>query len=195
MRAVQNLHGGDVPLEAFHRNTPDIPSRTPRTKAMAVLLCGLTLLGSCSQAPLGEADARPAAQASPPAVPAQSLQTGVVRSVQPVPVASRMDHGTAGGIAGGLLGAIGGAAIGGGVGAALASLAGSVAGSVAGSAAGQGAVTRPGQEIVVDLDGGGVRTVVQEDSNGSFAVGERVRVVSDGSGVHVLRADASPPAQ
>jgi outer membrane lipoprotein SlyB len=115
---------------------------------------------------------------------AQSVNTGRITSIRPVKIEGGNTAGTlVGGIAGGLLGsnlghghsahtagAVGGALVGGAV----------------GSQAQQAMGSRNGIEITVRQDRGGSVSVVQEaNPRETFRVGDRVRLLSSGSGTRV----------
>ncbi|NJM32558.1 MAG: glycine zipper 2TM domain-containing protein [Limnobacter sp.] len=110
----------------------------------------------------------------------QAVYFGTVESVREVTIQG--DTNNVGTAAGGIVGGIAGSNIGKGKGAAVGAVLGAVAGGIAGQKIEQNAVTRPGYEITVNLDKGGVRAYVQ-DADEAFRPGQRVRVVTTPSGV------------
>ena len=110
---------------------------------------------------------------------AQSVQQGRITSIRYVKIEGGTTAGTIlGSVAGGVLGN----QIGGGAGKALATVGGAGLGAVAGSHAQQSMGSRQGLEIQVRIDGGGSLSVTQEvNPRESFSVGDRVRVLGNGS--------------
>ena len=110
---------------------------------------------------------------------AQSVQQGRITSIRYVKIEGGTTAGTIlGSVAGGVLGN----QIGGGAGKALATVGGAGLGAVAGSHAQQSMGSRQGIEIQVRIDGGGSLSVTQEvNPRESFSVGDRVRVLGNGS--------------
>ena len=110
---------------------------------------------------------------------AQSVQQGRITSIRYVKIEGGTTAGTIlGGVAGGVLGN----QIGGGRGNTLATVGGAGLGAVAGSHAQQSMGSRQGLEIQVRIDGGGSLSVTQEaNPRESFSVGDRVRVLGNGS--------------
>ena len=110
---------------------------------------------------------------------AQSVQQGRITSIRYVKIEGETTAGTIlGGVAGGILGN----QIGGGRGNTLATVGGAGLGAVAGSHAQQSMGSRQGLEIQVRIDGGGSLSVTQEaNPRESFSVGDRVRVLGNGS--------------
>ena len=112
---------------------------------------------------------------------AQSVSFGKVTSVRRVKIEGNHEVGTVvGALAGGLLGC----QLGRGHAAHTAgAVGGAVAGGVIGSNVEQSMGNRPGIEITVRLNEGGSLSVVQQaNPNESFNVGDRVRVLTSGSG-------------
>ena len=135
--------------------------------ARILLVCCAAILGACA-APAGpvykESEAGTAWQA----------EEGVVTGVRQVTIEGEATGlGTVGGAA---IGYTLGRTIGGGSGSRVAGAVGGVAGAVAGRAVESGAKTKPGLEIVVDLDGGDTLVVVQP-ADQQFSTGQRVRVL------------------
>jgi outer membrane lipoprotein SlyB len=116
---------------------------------------------------------------------------GTVDSVTPVDLPN--EGGSAGAVIGGTAGAVGGANTGEGRGRYAASILGGVLGSLAGDAL-QNSGTHPGVEIWVRLDNG-KSTVVRQalSQNDTFAVGDRVQVVNDKTGAHVVHLPVGKP--
>lgn len=109
---------------------------------------------------------------------AQAVRNGRITSIRYVKIEGDSTAGTLIGMGvGGLLGN----QIGSGTGRTVATIAGGLAGGAAGSHAGQAATSKQGIEIQVKLDEGGSVSIVQEvNSRESFAVGDRVRVLTSG---------------
>lgn len=107
----------------------------------------------------------------------QTVRMGVVESVRQVTIeGSKSGVGT---IAGGVVGGVAGSNVGGGKGSTIGSILGAVAGGLAGNAIEQGTTKKPGLEITVKLDSGGLRAITQ-DADENFRPGERVRLLSGG---------------
>jgi outer membrane lipoprotein SlyB len=121
---------------------------------------------------------------------AMEVQIGSVEHIREVKI-----EGTAtgrglsvGASAGGMVGAIAGLGAGNGRGSLVGSIIGSVAGGLIGAAAEESVTARDGIEITVRLDNGKLLAVTQEkDQAEVFNVGDRVRVLSDGSVTRVVR--------
>ncbi|MFZ9937854.1 MAG: glycine zipper 2TM domain-containing protein [Luteolibacter sp.] len=115
---------------------------------------------------------------------AQEVRFGTITSIRPVKIEGGSTGGT---LVGAGIGGLLGNQIGGGSGKTAATVAGALAGGALGSHAGQNVTSRPGLEIEVRLEGGeggGSRISVVQESNPreSFAVGDRVRVITGGGG-------------
>ncbi|MGB0468610.1 MAG: glycine zipper 2TM domain-containing protein [Pontibacterium sp.] len=109
----------------------------------------------------------------------QQVRYGVVQSVTPVVIEGRTD-GAVGTGAGAIVGGIAASNIGGGKGSTIASVLGAVAGGVVGNKIEESATRAQGQEVTVQLERGGIISVVQEVSDGHyFKPGERVRVLDN----------------
>ncbi|TXF12546.1 glycine zipper 2TM domain-containing protein [Pelomicrobium methylotrophicum] len=107
----------------------------------------------------------------------QTVRLGVVQSVRPVTIEGTKTP--VGAAAGAAVGGIAGSEIGHGRGAAVGAIGGAVLGGLAGAAAEEALTRRPGLEITVKLDHGGLIAVTQE-ADERFEPGDRVRVVSGG---------------
>ncbi len=107
----------------------------------------------------------------------QTVRLGVVESVRPVTLEGTKTP--IGAAAGAAVGGIAGSEIGHGKGAAIGAIGGAVLGGLAGAAAEEALTRKPGLEITVKLDSGGLIAVTQE-ADESFKPGDRVRVVSGG---------------
>jgi outer membrane lipoprotein SlyB len=112
----------------------------------------------------------------------QTVRLGVVESVRPVTIEGTKTP--IGAAAGAAAGGIAGSEIGHGKGAAIGAIGGAVLGGLAGAAAEEALTRRPGLEITVKLDSGGLIAVTQE-ADESFKPGDRVRVVSGGGATRV----------
>ncbi|MEQ1766453.1 MAG: glycine zipper 2TM domain-containing protein [Methylotenera sp.] len=112
----------------------------------------------------------------------QTVRTGIVESVRQVKLeGTKTPIGT---VAGGAVGGIAGSSVGGGRGSAIAAVIGAVAGGIAGSAIEEGVTRKDGLEITIKLDGGGLVAVVQE-ADEAFNIGEKVRLIENGSTTRV----------
>lgn len=133
----------------------------------------IALITGCASSQSGEVYTRDQARAT------QNVQLGVVEFVKEVQVeGSQSGLGTvAGGAAGGVLGST----VGSGSGSTLAALGGAAVGAVAGNKVEEKRTQYTGLEITVKLDSGKVIAVVQE-ADVQFAVGDRVRVLTDNKG-------------
>ncbi|OGR31827.1 MAG: hypothetical protein A2091_12175 [Desulfuromonadales bacterium GWD2_61_12] len=140
---------------------------------LVALLCGFTLLAGCSNSQSGRVYTREQAKMS------HNVIYGTVQRVEPVTIEGTKSG--LGAVGGGIAGGILGSTIGGGRGSALIAVGGAIAGAVAGSAAEEKMTTRPGVELEVHLEGGGVLLVVQGVDE-TFAVGDRVRVMQGADG-------------
>lgn len=106
----------------------------------------------------------------------QSVRMGRVESVRHVTIkAGQTGIGTIGGAA---LGGLAGSTIGQGRGSIAAAIGGAIAGGLIGQQLEQGSNTKPGLEITVRLDDGGLVAITQ-DADEPFYVGDRVRLLSD----------------
>lgn len=85
-----------------------------------------------------------------------------------------------GAIAGGVIGGVAGSEVGQGRGAAVGAVLGSVAGSMAGEAIEGQLTKRDALEILVELNTGELRAIVQDIGAVTFARGDRVRLVTGG---------------
>jgi outer membrane lipoprotein SlyB len=107
----------------------------------------------------------------------QSVRTGTVESIRNVTLAS--PESGVGTLSGAALGGLGGAQIGGGNGSIATGILGAVAGGLIGQHVERNASNRPGFEITVHLDSGGLLAITQP-ADEMFRPGERVRLLSDG---------------
>jgi outer membrane lipoprotein SlyB len=120
----------------------------------------------------------------------EAVQFGVAYSVRPVRIedAPSTSIGAGGGA---LLGGLAGSAIGHDTGSAAGAVAGAILGGVAGNAIERSATQKEGQEITVQLDGGGFVSVTQADA--PFIVpGERVELLSSGGVDRVVPIPEAP---
>jgi outer membrane lipoprotein SlyB len=112
---------------------------------------------------------------------AQDVRTGVITSIRPI----RIEGSTTGGtLVGAGVGGLIGNQIGGGSGRTAATVGGALLGGAAGSRVGQNVTSRNGLEIEVRLTEGGRRFAVVQEVNPreSFAVGDRVRLITGAGG-------------
>ncbi|MFZ9813394.1 MAG: glycine zipper 2TM domain-containing protein [Burkholderiaceae bacterium] len=113
----------------------------------------------------------------------QKLRAGVVESIRGVTI--QRDSTGAGVIAGGVVGGVAGSGVGDGRGSTIAGVLGAIGGAVLGQAIEERANQRAGFEIIVRLDSGEKRAIVQE-ADVSFRPGDRVRLIGSGSTVRVV---------
>lgn len=112
---------------------------------------------------------------------AQRVEWGTIEGVRSAVIEGEASQlGRYGG--GAIGGAVAGTTVGSGSGAVIASAGGAVVGAVAGEAVEKAMTTKIGQEISVALDNGDHIVVVQENDQGRFYDGERVRVLMDSMG-------------
>lgn len=109
----------------------------------------------------------------------QTVKTGIVESVRTVRLeGTRSPVGT---IAGTVIGGVAGGSVGsGGRTSTVISILGSIVGGIVGSAAEEVVTRENGLELTINLDGGGLVTIVQEDDE-AFAPGDKVRIIQSGS--------------
>lgn len=112
----------------------------------------------------------------------QTVRFATVESVREVTIEGT--RGPVGAVAGGAIGGVAGSNVGGGKGATIGSILGAVAGGVAGQAIERRATEKKGLEITVRLENGELRAITQE-SDETFRVGERVRLLSGGGTTRV----------
>jgi outer membrane lipoprotein SlyB len=115
----------------------------------------------------------------------QGVEVGVVEAARPV-VLQGPESG-AGAFGGSLLGGLAGSAAGAGAGQAAAIFGGMILGALTGSAMERTANRGPGVELTLRLDSGRTATVVQPDGGEALRPGDRVRLLSDGYAMRVVR--------
>lgn len=113
----------------------------------------------------------------------QKIRAGVVESIRGVTI--QRDSTGAGVIAGGMVGGVAGSGVGEGRGSTIAGVLGAIGGAVLGQVIEERANQRAGFEIVVRLDSGEQRAIVQE-ADVSFRPGDRVRLIGTGTTVRVV---------
>lgn len=113
----------------------------------------------------------------------QKIRSGVVEGIRGVTI--QRDSTGAGTIAGGVVGGVAGSGVGDGRGSNIASVLGAIGGAVIGQAIEERANQRAGFEIIVRLDSGEKRAIVQE-ADVVFRPGDRVRLIGAGSTVRVV---------
>jgi len=146
-----------------------------------MIVTGSLLATGCASNLSGESFSRGEARA------VQQVKFGVVEHVRLVAIEGTKTPIGAG--AGAIVGGILGSSIGGGRGSTIASVLGAVGGGVLGSKAEEALTKTQGVEITVRLDSGRVIAVVQQASpDESFAVGDRVRVLTLGNRTRISRA-------
>ena len=140
--------------------------------AMAFVGVSIIALSGCAAPSLsGSAYSRDQARQE------QSVRTGVVEGVRQVQIeGTRSSIGAA---AGTVVGGIAGSNVGQGKGSNIGAILGAVGGGVAGQALEQGITRKPGIEVTVKLDNGGMVAITQE-ADEAFRPGERVRILAGG---------------
>lgn len=113
----------------------------------------------------------------------QKIRSGVVEGIRGVTI--QRESAGAGTIAGGMVGGVAGSGVGDGRGSSIASVLGAIGGAVIGQAIEERANQRAGFEIIVRLDSGERRAIVQE-ADVVFRPGDRVRLIGAGSTVRVV---------
>lgn len=180
----------EPPAAAAPAQTAEIPAPPAESKPAAV-----TEKAKPAQQ---ESTARPAYKPSserPAAKPARTRETAAAENKAPANVCSNCGVITAirtieqagegsglGAIAGGVAGALLGSQIGSGRGRDVATIAGAVGGGYAGHQVEKKVKTTKHYEIIVRMDDGGSRTMLQE-TEPAFAIGEKVKII-DGALVH-----------
>ncbi|HSH71096.1 MAG TPA: hypothetical protein VK997_14340 [Deferrisomatales bacterium] len=150
-----------------------------------LLVAGIGLLGCSPKSTSGKVYSRDQAQTTYRAF------SGTVLEVQAVAIEGNQSG--AGALAGGALGGALGSAAGGGAGKTIAVVGGAIIGALAGSATEKKVTGDDGLELLVELDGGEVLSVVQE-ADQAFAPGDRVRVLKGSDGTIRVRPGAVPAA-
>ena len=114
---------------------------------------------------------------------------GTVENVKEIEIQS--DRTGIGAIAGGAVGGIAGSTVGGGRGSGIAAVLGAVAGGLIGDEIEKNVNKLNGQEITVSLSDGTKIVVAQEidDKEGSFKIGDNVRVLTSPSGTTRITFD------
>lgn len=154
--------------------------KTFRPTLILTLACPLLALSCATPSNTGDTYSRHEAGR------AQSVKEGQITSIQNVTIEGGT---TAGSIIGAGAGAVAGHRIGSGSTAnTLGSIGGGLAGSAIGSRVQKSAGSKAGLNIVVNLDSGGSISVVQEvNAREHFRVGDRVKVIYNGSRTRVTR--------
>jgi len=129
------------------------------------------LLGGCASNLSGESFSREEARK------AQKVRFAVVEHVRDVIIEGTKTP--VGAAAGAVVGSIAGSTLGDGKGSKIGAVLGSVVGGVAGAATEEAVTKRQGVEVTVKMDNGEIFAIVQQATkNETFAVGDKVRVLS-----------------
>jgi len=155
-------------------------TRLPKLAAASLAL----LVAAC--APLPPAPGT-VAYAPAQAMRPQTVEFGVVEAMRDATIGGVRTG--AGGATGALVGSVAGSFVGGSWEAnVVGSLVGLILGGIIGGAMEESATSRPGVEVTVRLDNGGLVVVVQDASiDAALRPGDRVRVISDGMLARVTR--------
>jgi outer membrane lipoprotein SlyB len=148
------------------------------TRVLLPIACVALIIGGCASSRSDSVYSRSQARQ------AHSVYYGTVLEVQEVTIEGTQSG--IGAISGGVLGGVAGSAIGGGKGSNIAAAAGAIGGMLAGAAAEKGVTTKDGLEIMVELDSGELKVIVQEKDN-VYAVGNRVRLIAAPDGTWRVR--------
>src|ERR1044071_2464181 len=138
-------------------------------KGMLVVSAAAVLLAGCVSQKTGDVYTRDEALRE------QSVRRATVESVRPVKIEGTRSG--VGAVAGGAVGGIAGSTVGTGKTSNVAAVVGAVGGGLAGQALDEGATRKNGVEITVRLDNGGLRAIVQDDSD-KFFTGQKVRLLT-----------------
>jgi outer membrane lipoprotein SlyB len=114
---------------------------------------------------------------------AMEVQMGTVESVRQVKIEGTKT--VVGSGAGAVVGGVAGSEVGSGKGSIIGATVGAVLGGLGGAAAEEAITRKPGLEVTVRLDNGRLMAVTQEDTGESFAVGDRVRILTGGGATRV----------
>jgi len=120
------------------------------------------------------------------------VQDATVLSVRPVTIDGSQSG--AGSLAGGVVGGVAGSSIGGHRDSIVGGVLGFVVGSVIGNAVERSATQEQAVEVLVQLQNGERRAVVQGRGEQSFYVGDPVVLVTSGGRTHIARAPQAVPA-
>lgn len=149
-----------------------------KKSSVALMLVAATFMAGCTSQYSG------ASYSGSEALTAQTVNYGVVTSVQNVEIRGTDSDLNVGSVGGTVLGALAGSQIGGGWGRVAGGVGGAVLGGVAGNAIQKGVTKEKGVNISVRLDNGSNISVTQA-ADQAFSVGQRVKVVGSGSKVRV----------
>lgn len=142
-----------------------------RIAVPAVVVATVLALAGCASGTGGKDYSRAQART------AQEVQMGIVESVRAVNIEGTKSPVGAG--AGAVVGGVAGSTVGSGRGSVVGAAIGAVIGGLGGAAAEEAVTRREGVEITVKLDSGKLLAVTQA-ADESFAVGDRVRVLTGG---------------
>ena len=145
--------------------------------SLSTLVCVL-ILGGCASGTGGKDYSREQART------VQEVQMGVVESVRAVNIEGTKSPVGAG--AGAIIGGVAGSGVGGGRGQIVGAAVGAVLGGLGGAAAEEAITRQKGVEITVKLDSGRLLAITQA-ADETFAVGDRVRVLTGGGVTRVSR--------
>lgn len=177
-------------MRASARRLAFPPGMREMLRAACVIAASAALLAGCASNGSGEEgdpppDGTPQGQErsepKPPPSPPRNEKTvrfGTVDSVRAVTLPGT--NSGVGAVVGGVVGGVAGSEVGKGRGSAVGAVLGSVAGSMAGEAIEGKLTQRDALEILVELNTGELRAIVQEVSADAFQPGDRVRLVTGG---------------
>lgn len=155
--------------------------------------CALLLAGCATDGPEEKSERPREGQErsvdKPPAPPRneKTVRFGKVDTVRPVTLPGT-DSGV-GAVVGAVAGGVAGAEVGKGRGSAAGAVIGAAIGSLAGSALEGELTKREALEIIVELDTGELRAIVQAPEAGSFQPGDRVRLLTGGGVTRVEKLE------
>ena len=153
----------------------------PRPLTLAAVALAFAA-SACAPIPPG-----PVADAPAQAMRAQTVEFGVVEAMRDARIGGVRTG--AGGATGAVVGSVAGSFVGGSWEAnVVGSIVGAILGGLIGGAVEESATSRPGFEVTVRLDNGGLVVVVQDAAiDATLRPGDRVRVISDGMLARVTR--------
>ena len=111
---------------------------------------------------------------------AQRMQTVIFATVVSIDRVILSGDGDTGAVAGAIIGGVAGSSVtDSGKESDIAGVLGALVGSAVGSKIGDAATRKPAIELLLDLDSGKSVSIIQEEGNYSFAVGQRVKIIKN----------------
>lgn len=150
--------------------------KSPSKFSFVIAATSALILGGCASGTGGKDYSREQART------VQEVQMGKIESVREVNIEGTKSPIGAG--AGAVVGGVAGSTVGGGKGSVVGAAVGAVLGGLGGAAAEEAITRSKGVEITVKLDSGRMIAITQS-ADETFAVGERVRVLTGGGATRV----------